>query len=93
MTTIDEWIGLTDNKLNKDDVYIHIDHLGKLDLETIKSWILMEEHVKDYYNYYPLKQLCNGIRFACVYVNINKKSRQIWKTIQNDEFCRQYMRI
>jgi hypothetical protein len=79
MTTIEEWIKLTDSKANATDLHIHKDHLGKLSLDEITGWIIMEEHAKDYYNYYPIKTTANGIRFACVYVNINKKSEHYGK--------------
>lgn len=79
MATIEEWIELTDNKLKTDDVFIHANHLGKLSSEEIKEWIIREEDKKDYQNYYPIKTTSNGIRFCCVYVNVNKKDKEFGK--------------
>ena len=76
MDRINEWIELTDNKLTVNDVYIHPDHLMMLDISELKGWIIRKEHVHNYYEYYPIKTTCNGIRFACIYVNINTNSKE-----------------
>ena len=71
MDRLNEWIKLTNNKLDLNDAYIHSDHLMLLDIPELKGWIIREQDVPDYQNYYPIKTMCNGIRYSCIYVNIN----------------------
>ena len=72
-----EWISMTGNQIDVKNVYIHPDHVDKLSNEELKSWIIMDEHLPPKTvsaEFYPIQLNCNGIRFSCVYVNINRSS-------------------
>ena len=70
---------LCDKKIDPRNMYIHPDHCNMLSENERKNWIIRKEDVEDYYNYYPIKTLENGISFSCIYVKINKKSTNLGK--------------
>lgn len=86
MTTVEEWIILTDKKLLNEDIEIPEEYLGILDINEIKDWIIYENDVNDYYNYYPIKTGANGVRFWCDYININKKHEEFGKLFRLTSF-------
>lgn len=67
------WADVTNNKLSVDDIDIHPDHLNKFN-KPYEDWILREEDCENYYEMYPLEFTEDGIRFKCVYTNVNKNS-------------------
>jgi hypothetical protein len=74
MSTIDGWMEISGNQLDKSKVCIEEKLVGLLQEDEYKQWLLMEEHVSDYYNWYPIQHGSNGIRFHAIYININKES-------------------
>ena len=77
--TIKEWIVLTDNRISEADIVIQPCYLKQLDTEEISGWVIKSDLASDYQDWFPFMTHCNGIRWGCLYININKKSKSFEK--------------
>jgi hypothetical protein len=72
------WSELVEGNISVDDIDIHPDHLDKFN-QPYDQWIIRVEDCAEYASMYPLEFSGDGIRFKCVYVNINKTSKNFRK--------------
>ena len=87
-TAIAEWVSnvcrlnedVKESAIDGSKLWIHEDHvkMHKND-PSLAGWVVRSEHCEDGHGrthcYYPIHCGCNGIRFWCVYVNINKDDK------------------
>jgi hypothetical protein len=77
---MNEWLELIDNKLTKDEIFIHPDYVTRVnkDMKQMALTRLIDGCISEYYNYYPIKAVRGNTRF--IYVDINVKS-DTWNDI------------
>jgi hypothetical protein len=72
MTTIAEWIKLTDNRLKAEDVCLEAKFIGRLRADEYSDWILREDDASDYQDWYPIQVDAPGHMFRAYYINLNR---------------------
>ena len=73
MASLSEWIEITKNKIELKDICIDSKWIGFLEKnDDYSGWLIEEEDNKNYGLSDSNGE--NGIRFHCVYININKNS-------------------
>lgn len=82
MATIERWLEVKKGKINRDDICVEPDLWGKIPHDEYGLWMLYEEHQEFHQEWYPILAGWSGIRFFCVFVNINRhspKHGELWR--------------